>query len=189
MSITRRNFILGTAAGLILPAYYDKVFTFFENHGEPLLELPKHANNTLYAATWGDGFEFLLDGIETEAPVDMIRREYARRYFGNEKGYLEAHGYEPDEIDFDEYEDDDMVDTTWTRNDSPAAKAHRLLEKLDLGSDFDSEDAVGQLEFLDCPNMCSDYLGVQTEDAVSVSLLQKRLSELNTGIRISIVEV
>ena len=49
MSITRRNFILGTAAGLILPSYYDKVFTFFENHGEPLLEIPKQADIDLVA--------------------------------------------------------------------------------------------------------------------------------------------
>ena len=41
MSFSRRQFILGTAAGLILPSYSDKVFMFFENHGEPLLEVPK----------------------------------------------------------------------------------------------------------------------------------------------------
>ena len=41
MSISRRQFILGTAAGLILPSYYDKVFTYFENTGEALLEAPR----------------------------------------------------------------------------------------------------------------------------------------------------
>jgi hypothetical protein len=38
MSFTRRQFILGTAAGLILPSYYDKVLAFWENHGEALIE-------------------------------------------------------------------------------------------------------------------------------------------------------
>ena len=48
----RRNFILGTAAGLILPSYYDKVFTFFENHGEPLIEIPKAFDKNMVETTW-----------------------------------------------------------------------------------------------------------------------------------------
>ena len=38
MLSSRRQFIIGTAAGLTLPSYYDKVLTFFENTGEALLE-------------------------------------------------------------------------------------------------------------------------------------------------------
>jgi hypothetical protein len=68
------------------------------------------------------------------------------------------------------------------------ARAYRLLENLDLGPDLNGKDAVGQIDFLDAPNMCSWYLGVQTEDPVSVSLLQKRLNDLNTGIRVTLVE-
>jgi len=69
-----------------------------------------------------------------------------------------------------------------------SAKAYRFLDKLDLGLDFEREDSVGHLEFIDGPNPCSNYLGVQTEDPISVSLLQKRLNELNTGIRITITQ-
>jgi hypothetical protein len=189
MSISRRQFILGTAAGLILPSYYDKIFSYFENTGEALLEIPKQSSRTLYAATWGDGFEFLLDGRETEAPIGMTRREYARRYFGGEQEYIDAYDLDPDYVDFDEPEYQDMVDTAWTRNDSPSAKSHRYLHGLDLGPNFGGDDAVGQIDFLDYPNPCSNYLGVQTEDPVSVSLLQKRLNDLNTGIRVSVVDV
>ena len=189
MSITRRNFILGTAAGLILPSYFDKVLSYFENHGEPLIEIPSQANFDLIAMDWGGGIiDFHLGEVATEPPGPMTLREYAEQYFGGEQGYLDEHSEEREEVDFDEIAYPSMVETTWTRNNS-AAQAHRLLAKLDLGPDFDSEDAVGQLEFLDCPNMCSEYLGVQTEDPVSISLLQKRLNELNTGIRVSVVEV
>ncbi len=187
MSISRRQFILGTAAGLILPSFYDKVFTFFENHGEPLLELPKQPSRTMYAYTRGDGFEFLLDGLEIEPPIPMTRREYARRYFGGEQAYMDAYEYDPNYVDFDEPEREEWVDMAWTRNDSPSAKAYRLLDGLDLGSEFSGDDAVGQIDFLDCPNPCSIYLGVQTEDPVSVSLLQKRLNDLNIGISVSMV--
>jgi len=41
MSISRREFILGTAAGFILPSYFDKIFTFYEDTGEALLEAPR----------------------------------------------------------------------------------------------------------------------------------------------------
>jgi hypothetical protein len=49
--------------------------------------------------------------------------------------------------------------------DAPAAKAYRLLDGIDLGSAFDSDDTVGHLEFTAGRNPCSNYLGVQTEDA------------------------
>ena len=189
MSISRRQFIVGTAAGLILPSYYDKVFTFFENHGEPLLEMPQQPGRTLYAATWGEGFEFLLDGLEFEAPIPMTRREFARRYFGGEQEYIVAQDYDPDYVDLDEFENEYCVDAAWTRNDSPSAKAFRLLRSLNLGPDFNCEEAVGHLDFIDGPCPGNDYLGVQTEDAISVSLLQKRLNDLNTGIRVSVAEV
>ena len=189
MSISRRQFILGTAAGLILPSYYDKVLTYFEIHGEPLIEASKQANLNLYAVDWhSEGFQLQLGGVATEPPGPMTVGAFAEKYFGGEDGYLHDLCYERDEVDFNDIEDEDMVHTTWRRRDSPMARAYRLLENLDLGPDFDSEDAVGHLEFLDCPGMCSDYLGVDVCDEVSISLLQKRLNELNTGVRISMVE-
>ncbi len=120
----------------------------------------------------------------------MSSSEFAKRYFGDEQGYLDAYCFERDgiEVDFDAIQDLDMVENTWLRRDSPMANAYRLLNSLDLGPDFESEDAVGQIDFLDCPNMRSYYLGTQTDDPVSVSLLQKRLNDLNTGIRVSLVE-
>ena len=81
-----------------------------------------------------------------------------------------------------------MLENTWLCTDSPMARAYRVLEKLDLGPDLNSKDAVGQIDFLECPNMGSWYVGTQTEDPVSVSLLQKRLNDLNTGIRVTLVE-
>ena len=50
MSNSRRQFIIGTAAGLILPSYFDKVFAYFENTGEALLEVPKKAEIEIIAS-------------------------------------------------------------------------------------------------------------------------------------------
>jgi hypothetical protein len=190
MSISRRQFILGTGAGLILPSYHDKVFTFFENHGEPLIEVPKAFDKNLYAVDWGSGIiEFHLGEVAEESPGPMTLREYAEQYFGGEQDYLDTYCEVREEVDFDEIAYESMVETTWEHRGSPMAEAYRLLENLDLGPDFESENAVGQLDFVDCPNPCSSYRGVQTEDPVSVSLLQKRLNDLNTGIRVSMAEV
>ena len=74
------------------------------------------------------------------------------------------------------------------QTDSPNAKAYRLLKEYDLGPDFNSPDAVGEIVFADCPFPGSDYLGVQAKDLVSLSLLQERLNQLNTGIHVQMWE-
>ena len=189
MSISRRQFILGTAAGLILPAYYDKVFSYWENHGEPLLQVPKQANLDLYALDLGSGdYEFNLGKPPLEPPK-MTIREFAYRYFGNEDEYRDAWCWEEDEdVDFDAYMDPEYVLDFWARSDSPNARAYWLLEDLDLGPHLSGEDAVGELRFIDGPCPGNDYLGVEADCDFTVGLLQKRLNDLNTGIRVSLVE-
>ena len=78
MLSTRRQFIIGTATGLILPSFYDKVFTFFENTGEAYLERPKQASTELIAAVGrGEGFQLNL-GDPYEEPPKLTYGEYAR---------------------------------------------------------------------------------------------------------------
>ena len=184
MSISRRQFILGTAAGLILPSYYDKVFTFFENTGEALLEIPRHAEIELVACfDLGDEYE-LNWGDPWQEPPEMTVREYARRYFAGEEDYL--NWIEEDDVDFDRKMDFwDIIDT-WARHDSPNARAYRLLEGLDLGADLTGENAVGEIHFIDGPRPGSDYRGVHAPSQLDLALLQKRLNDLDTGIRISV---
>ncbi len=55
MSISRRQFILGTASGLILPSYFDKVLAVWENHGEALIEAPESTHIELIAVDRGGG--------------------------------------------------------------------------------------------------------------------------------------
>ena len=87
MSISRRQFILGTAAGFILPSYFDKIFTYFENTGEALLEIPRDAEIELiadYDLGGCDSYELNLGNPHVEPP-EMTLREYAIRYFGSEE--------------------------------------------------------------------------------------------------------
>ena len=182
MSISRRQFILGTASGLILPSYYDKVFTYFENHGEPLIEMPSQADTELLIVD--EFLQFHLGDSCAEPPV-MTVREFALEHCGGEEAYQE-NWCDGEEVDFDDFVDPEIVVDYWARHDSSNAQAFYLLEGLDLGPDLNRKNAVGEIRFIDgaCPG--NDYLGVEAADQVSISLLQKRLNELDTGIRITV---
>ena len=186
MSISRRQFIVGTAAGLILPSYYDKVFSYWENHGEPLIEVPTSSEIELIAMDWGDNGRQLNWGDPHAEPPEMTVREFAIRYFDSEEEFV--HWREREDVDFDAQMDWYHVVDTWVRVDSPNARAYGLLENLDLGPDLTGEDAVGKLRFVENTMPCSDYLSVEADCDFTIGLLQKRLNELNTGIRISLVE-
>jgi hypothetical protein len=190
MSITRRQFLLGTTAGLILPSFYERAYSFFENHGEPLLIVPKQPEETLYACSeFAEGYQLHLGEIG-EGPPDMTIREFCLKYGDGdpEKWWREEWLYVDDSepIDIGKPMDQHVVWDWWLRRDSSTAQAYRYLESLDLGSDFNGANPVGGLDFIDgaCPG--NDYLGVEALDSVSVSLLQQRLNELGTGVKVEI---
>ena len=76
-----------------------------------------------------------------------------------------------------------MLDA-WSYRNSPNARAYHLLNGLDLGSELRASNGAGELRFIDgaCPGI--DYLGVHAADELSLSLLQHRLNQLETGIHI-----
>mgnify|MGYP001551318711 CR=1 FL=1 len=184
MSLTRRQFLLstaGAAAGFILPSFYSRALEFLDQFGEPLLEPPRVVREELIVCYDRDG-ELNLGDPYCEPPR-MSWREYADKYYGG--NMLEvAEGWGLESRQFDETAPWDVVADAFIRNDSPSAKAYRLLESLDLGPELTGRDAVGGLIFTDgaCPG--NDYLGVSAECDITLSLLQQRLNDLGTGIRI-----
>jgi hypothetical protein len=191
MSITRRQFLLGlasTSAGLIVPTYLTKATQFLEETGRPLLIPPKHIVTELYAVDSGDDeFELYL-GDPDEMPPQMTNREFAE-YTGYSilDEYFEAHYGEEEEyrhIDPDEYVDYELVGEAWGRSDSPNAGAFHLLGGLDLMPQAGYPDQGGELVFVDGACPANDYRGVHAMGAQSLSLLQARLNQLDTGIRI-----
>ena len=114
----------------------------------------------------------------------MTLRAYARRYFGGEAKYCEL--WECEEQDWDRTLGFWDVIDMWARNDSPNARAYRLLESLDLGSDLTGAQAVGEIRFIDGDRPGSDYLGAHAPTQLDLALLQKRLNDLDTGIRIKV---
>ena len=63
-------------------------------------------------------------------------------------------------------------------------RAHYYLDALDLGNELSGPNAVGGLDVFENSNMVSCWRGVRADDEVTLSLLQRRLNDLGTGIRI-----
>ena len=187
MSFTRRQFLLstvGAAGGFILPSFYARALEFVDQFEEPLLEPPKRVVDELIICQEFIEGELTL-GDPREAPPDMTWREFLTRYHPGSLDEGEFH-WGLEEAQLDDAAPWDTVLGSWGRVDSPNARAYHLLESLDLGPDLTGPKAVGGLNFIDgsCPGV--DYLGVTVEDDISISLLQQRLNDLKTGIKVSL---
>ena len=188
MSFTRRQFLLstvGAAGGFILPSFYARALEFVDQFREPLLEPPKRVVDeiTICASLGGE----LNIGEPAEQIPDMTWREFLTRYHPGSLAEFEFH-WGLEEAQLDDAAPWDTVLGSWGRVDSPNARAYHLLESLDLGPDLTGPKAVGGLNFIDgsCPGV--DYLGVTVEDDISISLLQQRLNDLKTGIKVSLAK-
>ena len=186
MSFTRRQFLVTSAraaAGIILPSYYEKVLSFIENHGEPLLEAPPRIDEVLYADYQNSDYQLNLGEPVYELP-EMSWREVMERYHcPDEWGELkEIYGYT--DADLDEPAHMDSYMDAWCFADAPNVKAFHRLNGLDIGTNLEHGDLVGGLVYYDGPMPGWDYRAVHAECEVSLSLLQHRLNELKTGIRV-----
>jgi hypothetical protein len=186
MSITRRQFLLSTAgasAGFILPSFYFRALEFFERFGEPFLVAPDRLTQDLNVLdVCGEYLELNLGDPYLEPPR-LTFREYFERY--------SPEGIETFEDDWDLTRDhlDDLapdwyIEDCWTLQHGSAARAYHLLSSLDLGDELTGPNAVGGLEYILGPFPGSNYTAVCAQDEVTLSLLQQRLNDLGTGIRV-----
>ena len=185
MGITRRQFLLSTAGagvGAIIPDYYFRALQFFEQFGEPLLEPPARPTRDLHTFQNCDDLE-LCFGDPTIGPPEMTYRQFFHRYQPERIETFEIDwGLGPESLDTTI--DWEWVLDSWSMQDSPQALAYHYLQSLDLGPKLSGPNAVGRLEFFEDYNMVSCWRGVRYEDELTLSLLQQRLNDLGTGIRI-----
>jgi hypothetical protein len=115
-------------------------------------------------------------------------REYIDRYYGLDvEAYVADCCDEGESIDLASEVDPWVVMDAWARWDSPNAVAYHRLDSLDLGPELAAAGAAGELRFIDGPCPGNDYLGVHAADALTLSLLQQRLNQLETGIHVAII--
>ena len=144
--ISRREFLVGVGSGLILPRFFDRALALYENRGDALLEASPNADIVITAwRRYSVTFQLLL-GSPDEQPPTLTLQEYIERY----TPWVDLDEAEEEyDIGLDEEVPDWMVWDVWIPQDSPNARAFRLLERYDLGSlRGRGGDKVGEIEFI-----------------------------------------
>ena len=178
---TRRAFLKGVGAGLILPSAWDIFANYLETHDEPLMRVPKQVDHVLYATCWAEDFQLSLDIAEEEFPSsEMSIREFIDVYVdGDDPGFW-------DTKDYSEPIGDAFVWDVWPYQYSADAKAFYFLSNLHLGRLSDStEVGEGYVDFIEgpCPGNNSRIVCV---DGLGASLLQDRLIAYGHNVRVQL---
>ena len=186
MGISRRQFLLstaGAAVGAIIPSFYFRALEYLERHEEPLLEMPGRAGETLVVSS-GEDYDLQLTlGDPHDEPPDMSHAEYAELIGYDVREYLQEFGLREKELSLPI--DWETRLEVWANHDGPNARAWYLLDTLDLGRTLRGRDAVGGIDLWEDSNIAGWHWKVATaRDEISLGLLQKRLNDLDTGIRI-----
>ena len=189
MDTTRRNFLIGVGAGLILPTFYETACKHFLANESPLILPPSksmtellahdYAGNGSYTLNLGDPYSDLPDFIY------MSWRDFADEYLGGDYEWVLLANEDDEDFDLDDTVNPYWAEDYWILKHSPNGRAYDLLSGFDLGLDHQEANGVGQIEFIECDRPGSDYRGVEA-DAVGLSLLQHKLNELNSGISVSV---
>ena len=174
---TRRTFIKGIGAGLLLPSTWDLFANHLANHGEPLMRVPKRVDHILYATCWAEDFQLSLDAIEDDFPSgEMPIKDFIATYAdGDDPGYW-------DTSDYNDPIGENFVWDVWPYQYSADAKAFYFLSGVDLrGLSDSSEKGEGYIDFIEgpCPGNDSRFVCV---DALGASLLQDRLIEYGHNV-------
>jgi hypothetical protein len=212
----RRSFIVSAASALLTPAFLRDAARILERTSSPLLVPPDSPTRTLYALRGakltGPGYfyDLWLDSVREDPNDDffyMTWREYiaARGYRvrGKDRAlakllleYYGEHLTLNSETDgrrlkearalLDEPANEDFLLDQWKSWGSPQGKAYNELFDLDLGPDPRLQRGTGSVNFIDSPSLGYNACSVEVDGCLSLSLLQGRLNELGTGLRIEI---
>jgi hypothetical protein len=212
----RRSFVVGSACALLTPSFLKDATRTIERTSSPLLLAPDNAARTLFALRGrnptGPGYfyDLWLDSPEVDLNDDFFYMSW--REFLQAKGYdvpggervlakillddydrhLKLDGETPRErlaearTRLDEPAAEDFLFDEWKCWGSPQAKAYDALYSLDLGPDLRLNRGTGSVEFINSPSLSYYANSVEVEGCLSLSLLQGRLNELGTGLRIEI---
>ena len=185
----RRQFLIrgGAISGqLLVPRFFDRALAFVENHGEPLLEIPRDAARHLSVSWQENGVYWIMDGaMPTEIPPPLTWREFSDQSSLGLKWVME--GWELKSSQLDQPMTEWVWEEHWCAAHSPNGRAFNYLLGLDLGPAFgEHPDAHGEIRFIEGQFPGHDFRCVMLDDLLSVSLLQDRLNQLGekTSLRV-----
>ncbi len=177
---TRRTFLKGVGAGLILPSTWSFFANHLENFGEPLIRAPKVIDNVLYATCWSDDYQLSLDLPDDEPPpADMTIREFRQS--------VDSDADHWDTEDYDQPIGESFIWDVWPYHYSASAAAFYFLSSIDLGVMTSSAEVkVGYIDFVEGPSPGNDSRFVCV-DELGASLLQDRLIAQGHNVAIELV--
>ena len=177
---TRRTFLKGVGAGLILPSTWSLFANHLESFGEPLIRGPKVIDNVLYATCWSEDYQLSLDMPDDEPPpADMTIREFRRR-MDSDADYWDTE-------DCDQPIGESFIWDVWPYHYSASAAAFYFLSAINLGEMTSSAEAkVGYIDFVEGPSPGNDSRFVCV-DKLGASLLQDRLLAYGHNVAIELV--
>jgi hypothetical protein len=178
--LTRRSFLAGIGAGLIAPKVVDQFWDYLAIHGEPMVPAPRDPVATLFVSE-ADDFLVFMRHMDRRTWADLLALDdYDLLHRAETLDYWEiTEAQLGEEISPRAY-------MAWSSRDLLVQRAADLLMSLDLGHLHNRADAVGGVRFQQPPYKSKSWQYACCEDALSVSLLQLRLNELNTGIRLTL---
>ena len=196
--ITRRSFLIGVT-GLLTYSLLGKYISYFENHGEALIEYPMDYENTLYLDPCSKWFELgRWEGIEDidfpDRPtwahwIETQECDYIDINCPEQVEYIiQTYGVSPEDWEKPCDENmwrEDYMESYFFRDNTPSCFAYDYLENLQLGPELTSNNQSGHgVSFCESAGIHGDTKAVSPRSDISVSLLQKRLVELGEPTRI-----
>lgn len=194
MPLLRRSFLIG-AGGLITAAFVREAKTFAADTGKPLLLAPPRPKVELYyewveAEPGGDLRALLhLGPPNTTPPPPPLWIEHLRESGevldtpADIEAWCASSGMTPESL-FEPL-DEASWGGFWETSRSPTAMAWSYLQTPGLLPQTRGLERTGQLAFLE--NFWMDQW-VEARDALSLSLLQARLNEVEAGVILRAVE-
>jgi hypothetical protein len=190
----RRSFLIGATSAILTAGFYRDVRRFIERKDEPLLVAPDQVKHQLFAV-WHDGaYSLWLDAHPDDEPDwGMTRAEYLKYTWGYSRTRAIAELRKENGVTWREARElaDETVDSNelldWHYDEElGTGQAVRFLRDLNLGPDFAAGTGRGQVAFADYKCAGPDRWCSEAADMLSLSLLQGRLNELNTGVKVEI---
>ena len=185
---SRRGFLIG-AGSLLTTAFVKDARSFIRTNGRPLLARPAEVMQTIYWYDRADDGHLLTLGEwrmnPPPAPTwrEFFAKEGIRHQTDDEIEWIcSEHLIAPE--DFDDPVEERYCTQRFEIEDSPCAKAHRLLHEIDFGPDLEAGKSP-QLEFHIGAHPGDSSYWVNAKDELSLSLLQARLIDLNVPIKIA----
>lgn len=196
--ITRRSFLIG-ATGLLTYSLLDKYLSYYENHGEALIEYPKDYENTLFIDPDTNWFELgswdNIEAIDYPAPptweefIEKHTYQYIDLNCPSQTQVLnQMYGISPTDYmkpcDKSTWEAH-YQEQYFFRKNTPPCFAHDYLGRLNLGPELTASDEKEHgIWFNDLGGVRGDVKTVSARSPISASLLQKKLIELGEPTRI-----